>query len=722
MPSTKYYLTDVPLMNSESFSWRITSGTSPYITKALFPRQISKDILDLQRNKIKSKSPFLTLFQNEPGRKPILFENIIALYEEEYSDPRFSYVVISDNRFFWNYHTIKGAFNVRTLAGDKFVVRSITSPIFGEIPTEVSDNYSFKSWSVLPEKKQEGTEKGTPWKLSQIIVKVLETLKKKSSLLVKFNEKSAALKSLDKLKFEGIYLDGGIGSELSKLLSYAPQIGIFVDRVGTIQFYDRHSGDEVDLFRFFDPLQDTGANYIYAKHDIIQPRGYKVLFDKQIEVAFKFQEFQSKIGYIFQERSEKRTLINVAPSPDKELTLLSGEKIHAGQFTTFQRLVEAWKKKTPALDISIPKIRETWVRGNFLAKWAELGKKLTDRPGGDPRADWPARIFTIQQHYRQTYQIAKKWRDKMINILPIRVSVIDQATGTFARSDVYQDFGFHRSKRTRFHLKDGNVLENSKGLYTGNLDTSKPCPVAKVLPADLENGIFSIDFNQDPWDEYEKTYPSKIYGSHTSDPTSKTKNNFFDEKKIAGVKTGLLPEHEMEVILTASPAPNSAVELHGEDVSLKDIRKVSPAIYNRVKDAKGPIKEIRVGANILTALVAYTQKTAAGIEANFGVGNADPDLNKLNLLNKKHLRDVAIAMALADASKRVDRFKGSAEGLTVDLNPRGTISSVGYPIYTNGKAGTVIQSDGVVSSPDFINFLPADTRAFILRQVSTKSP
>lgn len=756
----KVYIDKFPILDLTRFEWQITEGTAPYSTS--FPLRVKEanELHTIQKQYATSniKNPYVTLTMTDHFDTTLTFNNIYVLPLEPHPDPRFLNVTIVDSRYFWNRLYFNHAYNVRNKIGNRSVQSTIDSEAgLGPLPIVVFDKYAYKTFSLNTVAPPIGTPVGSGgvgagvgagggavarrWGLSEIILHILNYYKDSPDMPGISIATDESLTEFDSIFIENIWLDSDIASALNQVLQYAGGLGVFVDNLGVVRFFNRVSGEHL-LFNQMGVSQEPNEYHIMSRGDLASPKWIEVLFTKEMEVRFDFEETlptgPSESSTPTDNIDEEwRTLHNVMPCPDPIITLPDGSKAVSGQYVRFQEIIPAFKTEdvtvggvtTKGISVSFDDIQVNWpLQGAWLAGPAGLH-------GTEPRFLWMNRINCIKQNYRQTFQINKRWLDKMIGIIPRRVSIIDYATGTYTPSPVYQNYAVQVS--TRGLIAPGAVADGAMWDYwfsfkefaeSGNILESKICDVALLTFADVDRGVFKINFRNDPLEHYEKVFPSAVEGIPVFLMGHPTKGKFTDEAGKDASKLRLTPTHKMATIITATPAPTIKGNLFKIIVYPSELKSpttgtdIIPGLFEKIKNSIGPPLQIKAPQSNITARYAWSDELSqsAGIEASFGVGPGDPDAAVSSITNIEQLLEVARKMAAVEWVRYQDRFKGGKEGFFKMLYPKGTISRIVFRVESNGRSSTVLKTDGSVTTPNFINLLPAALRAFYHKQVDSK--
>jgi hypothetical protein len=709
-------------------SWSLLEGTQAFSNSFLIPKRLTENPTDIV-DKIRAKAvaqKFHTLKIAYPGREPIVFEKLYFLGFQPGNDIYYERFSLADVRWPWPRGHISRAYNVRASLGDKFVpdtpAATISVGTLQDVPILIQDEIGYTSISLFPPlKERDGKTELRPWSIRDILDDIFDAIDEEYGISVDYTD----LKLPRELAVESVYLDEPFDSALGKILTEAPQIGLFPDFDGTIRFFDRSDGSENAIIDKLDSEFEGEGHIEFVDHSWICPKEIVVLFTPEIEVRFDF--YHKTGGTQIVKSKEGRWLENVAPLPDRSLPITVNGKAIRGlnsQYYTFDELILAWgailSAPLPGMpatltNISHRSIKEYYVNGNMFSAWARWG--FTDYS-----SDWVARVGVIETHYLKTFRMNKRWRDKGVAWKANRVSLINQATGEMAPSSVYADIGLWYTKRGRGAEAKGAglaVVKNTEGFFNDKINLAKPNTFAQIFITDVDQGIIEVQYLPDPLGHF-KPLPAKVKNAPTLDVGDKNRPRYIDEVSN-GLAFSLEDEHELATVLTGTPAyTNSTGALYAVSVKPADVKAINPELAEKIKGAKGERLYIRVSPGLQTARVAWSDDNGIPeiIEAAFGVGNRPPNFDKLPVMNRKNMEKLAQVLATAMYTKFRDRFRGRRTGLLTKVVPRGSIAEVAYNVSAGtGRPSTTIAIGGEIVAPNYMNLLPKGIRAELLRQV-----
>lgn len=714
--SARVTLGGVPCLASAGAGWALRPGVaSPQRTFDLQP----SDAENLLRG---GPQPIALEFS---GDAPYLkIGGLYAIHESPADVPDISRVVVVDLRFWWSYQSITRRYNVRRRVGN----RRLADPGTPELQPVV-DAVWYAPWS---------TKEGKPWTARQILEDVL----KEAMRAVPGGDSGAvdiAPEITDGQPIENLELDETADQAIARVLAYLPRAEITITPAGRVRVYLRGDGSEETTVDGLGPESVGGGHVEFVRMANVRPRAVHVLFTREIETRFDFRELASTsstqaLG------DDERYMQNVLPVPDWTLALPSGATVAQGTWVSIEEALLAWGAAPVFGAINFADLRRLF--SPFMDAWAPL--QLAG--DSDPDQDWSARLAALQQHWRRTYRINRRWMDRILSLRPWRVATIDPVTGTRGPAVAYGDYCYLATMRSMIAdaqgKRDLSYAMNVQGWPAGGRLTSdaKPAP-ARVTILDHDQGIIHLDYLADPVRMFQSPLPGQIEleGDNTApgvrpanpgptaDPTNKRRPIAFGAIADGMAAPLLTGQHAVAVILSAVPAsPNDDRQFTRlvRRADSPEVRELLPgAAAAGLADARGPILEVRVGAGLETARVAWNDDLAPLIEAAFGV-NGEPsgvDLNSLTI-NKSadagggSLDEIATAVAARVYAGFCDRHEGSK---TAQMNPGarvgGNVAEILHEVSRDGAWETRATMSGTVPSLNLFSLLPDSTRRFVLR-------
>lgn len=705
-----------PLLGS--VSWNMREGVAPATSLVTMQREDAENLLNgvLQGVTLRLHSASSTTEIN----------GVIPVQVMPADSPHHLRVLIADRRWFWSRRHVRRRYNIRRRVGTKRQANPLEPAV-----AAVSDQVQYAPWST-----RHGI--GAPhdaWRPIDVLMDILsECRASESQVNAPSGPVFERLAEMEGVPIEGLVIDTDAAAALQTALSTLPDVGITVDHLGRVVVYFQASGEEAGLAAAMHEFVDAGHIEKSSQHRV-RPRAIHVLFDREIEVRFDATTSGETL------ESDGRYMENVLPVPDFKLDV-NGQTVSQGTWISMESAFDAWGV-LPGIGV---KLSDQIMRQAFLPH-AGLWEGMLLAGERDPDADWMARIAAVQQHWRQTYRVNRRWADRMLRVLPHRVATIDPTTGTRAPSLIFSNFAVMGTQRTFLLDKasgqsDASYAMNVQGYPKGGkigTDT-KPAP-AKVTVIDDDQFILRFDYLLDPARTREIVMPSMVElegdntGSDskpsspgpTADVTNRERPIGWNLLTRSQRPPSLTRDHKIAVIVTALPgSPNSANQMHCIEVSPADVMDMVPSHAKAsLERCDGPILQVSIGANVETARVAWLDSASARIEKAFGVrGGANAERVALHELTVNadeaaggaaSLNEIARAQAAAIWASMSDRHIGTAStALHQQYRPRGRASEVSHEIRSDGVSMSTISLPDRLEPVDLTAYLSANARRRVL--------
>lgn len=616
-------------------------------------------------------------------------------------------VRVADRRWFWERQHISRAYNMRRHMG----VKRLTAPQGVPVTFPVVQDVQYEPWSLRNQK--------TRWTARQILSSIFEELKKaeREATGQSFNFR---IEGEFDVPVENLELEDNGSAAVTRMLGYVPGAAVTVDPDGSVRVFARTTGrEEAATSDDTAGPEHVGQGHIeLISHEMIRPRRVDILLTRELEVRFDAEEIptgRTSPG----PASDGRFMDNVMPLPDFN-TSIGGVTLVQGTYRTINSaLFNSWGGAPGFGVITTTKIRRALVP--YMDLWA--GLRLSG--ARNPDVDWAARIAAIQQHFRRTYRINRRWIDRIRQLNANRVALFDPATGTRAPALAYSNYCIVSSQRTMFTQvgagQQASYFINVDAFNGGTIGGSDKGAPADVRIVDQDQGIIRIEWKVDENRTYEMVLPSKLANGPTADPTSRQAPIGFD---LIARGMSDLPElesgHQLAVIMSAIPgSPNTDQRLHRIRRFPQQAAKFIPSgLRGGLNNARGPVLEVRVGKGLETARYAWADNRSGEIERAFGLRPGKPEIDAL-LINGGPggtLDALADAIAARVYVGFADRIKGTKTAqLRAEAKLEGQIESITHTVFTDGVVSTRY---GLTERPldiDATAFLPASVRAILFK-------
>lgn len=721
-----------PIANA--FAWEDRPGTRPFVAEV--------DVADQSADALLQGPPKpVTLLC---GTREAKFDAVYVLAQRPSDRPGKACVELQDRRWLWEYSWITRGYNVRRAVG----VQRMEDPD-NILLSAVLPEFQYQPWSLKTDQSQ--------WTAIEVLKDVLQTLAAEEG---KFSGSTFSITLDPKLEahvtstpIENLEMDCDGAGAIETVLRYLPGVTLRVTSSGDVYVYSMLDGRDEQLAKKLPP--PLMGPPIPLTPSLARKRPSKIIvrFSFECEVRFNFTDAD---GQTTAGDSDLRVLDNVAPVTDFSL-LLASSTITVCQDTwlPFGTLLAAWGPapfKKGARKLTKLDIRRCMVP--FMSLLAALQQSGLAQPD----TNWPSRCGAINEHFRQTFRLPRRWLDKCLWWMPSRVGTIDPTTATRGVGTVLTDFSYLSSTRSLFmDALSGKDLSYATIVIgypqSGLLKDAGSRPPGVMSVIDQDQGVFRVDFRADASRMHEQSLPSKleIEGENTQpgrfpkscgpcgDPKKQAERGFSFTSLIEGAApTVLSAQHKLAVIVTMMPAPGvgRGPKPGDKDRSFYEI-EVKPTDLPSFPGAAhclGPPMTIHVGPGIETARVAWTDEHAADIDAIFGIEQATGNITE-NIINAgpasfpvindpthpvrggvgASLPLIARAVAQRAYAVLADRTIGAhTTQLDETIEPVGWSSGVRHEVTQRGELLTTIRFPEQRRQFALLAFMDTQTQRFIL--------
>lgn len=716
-----------PILGSSTVSWTLREGVAP--VEATFDFR-AKDAENLFGSSQGGQVLDLVLISN--GTQVII--NRLQVIQAASSDvPSIMRVRVADRRWRWPYVRVLKRYNVRRHIGVKSVSDVGVVDLAGALrQLDPKIWYAEYSLKTPPEGK---------WTAEETLKDVISEVLRNDGLGEPgdFYQRG----KFDGIPVEDLEIDESGESAIGRVLGYMPEAGIYVNAEGNVVVFNRTDGREVvEANRLSPPIVGQGIAR-FVQNSITRPRKVRVYFTREVEVRFDYSEFETGLTNPGAGKAE-RFLDNVLPVPDHNIELATGEVEAQGTWITFNQVFisKTWTSPPPP-GLGGPFLNHSFLRRAFIP-FLDLFTALRLTGLTQPDIDWAARVSALEQNWRTTFRINRRWMDQTLMLRASRIGIVNRVTGTRAPAAVYSDFCIVGSQRSQLRSARGQEAVipyaiNVDGYPAGGVIDSTTKQVPAILTIlDHDQGIVQVQYRVDPNKVYDVILPSKI--EETGMPGANLKSggrrpigwNHITTKNGNLLQTQLEPNFKLAMILTLIPAsPNSKAQLHAVEVEPKDVFLPGGAA---IGTANGPVMEVRVDMSEVTALIPWNDNEKTTIEALFGMpgaldGKPTPlpsaeAVNKLvlnlqsgnnpNPDNTASLNAYARAVAARVYARFVDRVEGTqATHLSPKSDLQGWMSELTHEVTTDGTGLTRGVFPDAIPALSLRNFMDAGMRAVV---------
>ncbi len=684
-----------------SVGWVFTTGFEPHVQAFEMDRNEAAQFLN-------EGGPVTLVI--EDNNRSMVVEGLEVVGEGPASRDVFRTVLIADLRWKWSRKLVTGQYNTRRRSGQKHLAGSALIQI-----AQVIDNYEFAPASLKGEV--------TKWTPREMIEDVLKKLGEGDEFEFEYEIED----NTEQLEVNDVDINDSGPEALRLALQHLPGSTVWVDREGKVRIQSAIDLKEAEVLGKMGPDIVDEGHTSKVRYRFTRPRLCRVHFVREQEIRHN-----TVVGEV---TADARYMTNVALVTDPEI-LIAGNIVMFGSWAAFDALFTPWNTSLPGADegftvpppISHTVIQQAFFEDALFRLYVPFGSDI-------PQPIWAGRVNAIKAHYRQTYQINRRWVDRSRKVMAVRSALLDPTTGTRGRSQAHGDFCVKvaampanikaNQGRLWFNSYGGDEAGSTPFLITTPLGDSNVVP-AIVTMLDDQAGVLHLDYKVDPYGAWKQIYPSAVDNL----PSAVMNDKLAKGANMKIGETGLFPQltanDAKSVVLTHVPAfPNSNKQFYCIEVDPGDVSGLVKGLV--IDPAEGPPWDLFVDPGQVTARMAWLDEFAGVIEKSMGVnvGNGGPadsaqerEILRSLLVNEEDLLAVAHTMAATVWSKLTDRYIGSK---SVRMDPRvaiaGSIESVSHMGDVEGAVVTHVSLPEEFASRDFRALLPPGTRKIIFREV-----
>lgn len=690
--SVRATLAGIPLTADQDLSWALTEGVQP------FQRVFTTDAAGARAIMRAAPGP-VDFVVEATGLPTLTVKGLCILSLKPGDSPNNLGVFVTDRRWHWAHKAVARDYNLRRRTGDTRLVGENNVRV--ENQTTVAD-VAYAPWSV---------NNGAPWTADAALRDLFETLEPGNVTIEPL---------VRNVQVEDWTLPTTGDAAAAALLELCGGLGVTVDETGKVRIFDRRNRSEVARIANAGPiLQGTG---FVAEIDRsgARPVEVDIYYERECELRFDFDEDAAPTLTSIR-GEEPLALENVAPSSDSTLEV-GGRVVTQGTWCPIDDLLAAWRSTgatntapTPArASSSVGPLSQALVREHYF-HWSNLEAPFVGVEDFEFNGLWQRRLRSIWNHWRKTYRILPEWRDRIRNIKPIRVGIVDSETGTPAKALAWMDFVVLPTKFTApaGYIPRNPTLGRNISAYAATLAAENASP-AEVRMSDDQAGVFRVVLQPDPFGETDSMAPGnadKLPAARRMD----TRQTMSTTARAIAIETSkLVSGFKLSVVLTAiQGAPNNLGRFHVETVTPGAAEKV---LGKKIGACRGPKWSVLVSGNSVPARFMWSDDRATEIKAAFFKGTPYP---ASLLVNKSQVRNVATAEAARLYGSLLDRTEGSfAVALNPSLRVTGAIRAIEHRVDSLGRCATLVTIDPEIEPVDIHSLLPASDQRALRRMVT----
>tara|TARA_R100000789_G_scaffold4169_1_gene7906 strand:- start:278 stop:2686 length:2409 start_codon:yes stop_codon:yes gene_type:complete len=592
--------TGFPILASGPVNWQLKTGVLPVMAEFHLTPDAHQQILKYSSKPGNSVSLFL-----QTGNRNAHFKQLFVVGSSPGPNKYIKAVTVSDRRFFWSYcHIGPRRYNWRRVGGVK---RLETPGVEANLGDPLADTIYYTYNSMFHYQK-EGKDyfSGRAWEPDEVIQNIFRDVFEYEKDQCKL-QKSPAVPGVPysgNIPIENLLIDSPGDQAIARALAYLPELEVYINKNGDARIKQKNDGKEIQVAGSKLGAEKIDRGHIsMVKNQLLRPGKIHVQFERECEVRFDYWDFGSSASQSNEGRNEAdfdlaslRRLTNVCQESD-----FLGAQFNTamGTWRSIPLAIFYWnetsKPKGVKLAFTDQVIRRAFVP--FMDLWAsylQLGQY-------DPDNDWMGRISQIQQHYRQTFQIAPAWNEASYNLKASRVAILDPVTGVQSPALVLANHTRLGSQKSfRMNKLNNEALEYAMPIFSypatdpeapdkWEIDGVEPCikyPIVEdftprgrktkktvhapiqLTVLDQDQGIVHFNFLPDVTRNYEQMLPSlltlktgKAYGdkprrSPGGNPTQRGIPITFDMMGNSSFnrQPELSVNHKALIIVTLSPS------------------------------------------------------------------------------------------------------------------------------------------------------------------------
>jgi hypothetical protein len=629
--------------------WRFVTGAEPYVTVFTVHRSVWNSKLRNQVGK-----PIALEITDGRGVK-VTVEELYILHEAPPPGPHTVAFVVADKRWLWRYKLIARDFNVPRRTGDKTIKKDIVP----EATQTVVNDYDFLRYSL---------NNGVLWTPKDAVKSILNILEEPTKLKSGKTKNNFIIDSFPiepkgqqrkggEFTLQNVMLRDRGDVALSRLLSYIPGASVYVNAAGKVVVFD--GADLSAAEKYHDNLPPStwdGGLAGMIERRAIRPEKVIVYYEREVECVFEFEDDYFPQRTASDPSRDYPYLENVIPTVDQSTTVTGVYNSQSNAYETLNAVppgiwvpAEAWLR---AMDDTRPPISDPWTFATIRQYWAHMD--LDGHLGGHGHADvlveeekirTPLRIQALKKHFRQTFRVNRRYMERIRDLRPIRVGLLDPVTGQRAPAAVW-------GQACLMPTKKGGAMASRHGIEgnaaTGlNIDYYPRAPAeiietdpgpATINLIDKDLGIFSVQWVDSPYGATGSYIPCHLVKLGRTRQVPKMasrdlKNQLTDAMGLGMAAQGrangiaLQETMKMKVMMTIVPSsPNNKRQFHREEVEPADIARVFRSEF-RIQGGTGPPLEAYVSPGEATARFAWTvdQTARETIRLLLGLNSDNPD-------------------------------------------------------------------------------------------------
>lgn len=700
-------LAGVPLEALNTVGWRLTQGVKPY-TRTF-------DVHKTRAAAILKRAPAGTevdLYIG--GRRPVIIQKLSVLSLGPSNHPDRVSVLVADRRYWWDWRLVRAYFNIRRPSGEMRLVDGKLQRV-NALP-----DVTFAKYSLLGEV--------IDWRAADVIKYVLGLVTKTEG----WSPGKVDLSAFKSLDVDGLILEDDGQTAVKRALDYVPSLTLYMSKAGIATLTLTTGGEEEQQLGAAAPPVVGPDLPAVIDMSRVRPSAIELYFQCEDEVRFDYAEGAAAQSTTGPRPREPRALRNVLPLPDRQLTI-AGKVVVQGTWVEInQALLDAWNADTanpPRViiggqgaktlrPISFDVIRKLWFSPGGYHLYHEI---QTQNPV------WGRRWNAIMKHYRQTFQVDRRWRDRIRSARAERVAIADPENARRAPADAIGDHAVLPSVKRVAQLAGDPALKHAYNKLAWPVsDTTRLLKDGNVAETgvltflDEEQLVYRVVYKPDQDGNSLAMCPSLVAAKSEGHGTTEIPT--ADPRRPDGLfmmsLAQLSPLHRLTTVFTVvSASPQGLAGFHKITITPSEAKSVLPqSIATKIGECKGPVYQMFVAPGVTPASFAWQDEAAAEVEGAILEGKPRTGAR---LIYPDHVRNVARSMAAITYALFADRVQGAHVGdLDPEATPVGRISAVVHELGRKGVLLTRREMPASVKALSFRGILPDDTRRLLFGKVT----
>lgn len=630
--------------------WGLSAGVAPLLRSTRVSIAVASQLWALDDQPLPLEFISERIEGVDEKKDTVTYNGVSLIYWSAISDYTIG-LVFADRRYLWASRLVHQRFNIKGQIDASDGVASGTERTGPADPNRLLDQhfrvprFRYAPWSLLD---------GEPWTALQIADHILKTILEPSVGIGYGGAYDSVSGAVDIKALENNYTPESLeligapaAAALARMLYFA-RCNISTRQDGKIYLYRI---DTIGARAVSDDAgqRTLGTSTIYERDwRRLRPAEVKVSFEREIEIAFSYDaetyDADKRDIWLGDRKAVLHPVLLLNAPEQFDMTdsplvprQFGGKKLDrvypVNTAIALETAFAGWEAAGVGIggyesgETNEDFLRRYWmlpgaVRSQYLSKLHGLGGTFLDAlNGGDPVAD--ARIGSLQQHWRRTFQIPWYFVERAIRIQANRVLIVDPVTHIRPPSPVYLDYNLIFYARAVEEVITGGQYNGFRNLTSfvpenaTGVDESEEATAIWAFHVNVEasRGIVHLVWNRDLEGMISKFAPGWLAASATSDLPPQVIPAVGGGATLE--KSAVLPRFKVIVVLTVTLGENKAgggIDSFGNDetqmytvtTSASDVgvkRKISsqlPAkqIFSRRDTARYPIDSIDRAGNV----------------------------------------------------------------------------------------------------------------------------